>query len=1753
MVQLVPIRLPVPRFPDVILQQITGNTVYFALPSGTPGGRTFIEEYSLDTRQLTRRQDYFLNFRGQGYVTGFDGFCFRSDGTFFSSGLSLDENDLNNYIISFNSDGTINSVFDTGLRAGRVSFPTMENVHIDSLGENIYFSYNTGSRYYRYNITTRTLTRILRNLTRFPTFENITYTSFVAFQDEFYFAENGRSTVLVYGQSGDPLPGQFIQVDQTDFTAMRGSDRIYLIRNLNDFSAGGYYIDLNVDIYRISRSPTLSVETVGSETGERTTVFEINDEILGFRGAFNVNDLIIINNIIYLLYNRTEFIGGRNIPIVSLAAFHKNGTRIPDLDILLARGEGIPTATRVEFYDGSIYFGNGSGLNRDVRRHQLIAPTGSTIEDRLMTANLDRVVFGRNRFYTARIDVNRGVIILTAYDYDFNVLYTATNNINQRARISTLGVDEIDRLYIEFRTIPQQSLDDDTYGINFYGGLENFDFLFSVAGIGTRGSVGSLRGLSFNTLEFKERDDVIDVIDSVSTEVVRSQTIDESTMYVNDSVGVNRMRSAGSGNDFLIITDGSGDKIIFYDLNGTFVREFGESGTETGQFQFPSRTVVYNSQFYIADSIIKVFESNGVYIREFGSQGTGVGQFRSISDLVFYNDQLYISDSNRDRILVFNPDGTFVREFGEFGRDEGQLVSPNSLVFYNDQLYVSDASRDRILVFNPDGTFVREFGSSSGVGRFNSPRGLVFYNDQLYISNTEDRNILVYNPDGTFVRQFGERGFNEGQFQFPERIQVANDQLYISDTLRRFVITYNPDGTFVREFGGFEYFGFNEGQFRSIVDLLFYSMPVPIETQNILSDSIRIIDDANRTSDQEENITDPQISISDAVNTDEEGREANAEDAIILTDNLNTSAAHTENITEPTLPVSDEFNLRTFKERNIRDRVPLIDTIRSAKDTLHTDTENLPLDDNIESLRFRLRTNSESISVNDNLRTEQDFFIGSQIRLYGVDRSRNSINIYNFNTGELIRRISAPSALSTRAAFFHDGIIYAVGTTNRIYRFNESGTRLSDITFPTPTSPWLGITRHENTLYFLLNGGSLYPYDLTTETFGNSIDLAPNSDDPRTLASITHYNREFYVTESGVTRIRVYNELGEFVRQINTGLPGDFRGIEQFGGFLYASTVSNTIYKLTTEGEVISSSTLNGNPRIRGFSINATGLIDSVDVNDGAVIGRDIQPTQGLILLGDGSTNINVYNATSGLLTNTITSNLINSSFMGIVNDVIYARGTRNNLVGISPSSVIRNTINNVPNVAGITYDNATFDDGSRLAVIDLTGDPTRERIVYYNLSTGVQDGIINFQLSSLFQDLRDITFINGDYYAIFNNSNEVRKIIIGTTGGFNPRTELQIDPSFFAIDVPNPVSICTNGEHIFVLSGTLLNNRQLVYVYTVDRTHIITYRLQTNGNVSTQMEFMFERPSVFDSITITDQTTKQTERVDLDDSVSITENITITQSGAFIQSIFDSIPVSDQVRRDAMKEIQDRIRNRDRVVKSREFTRSQTDAVSIRDDATNQDAIIQRATDVIDLFDVLRISKDVSHGVQDDLNLTDSVFESKSALFLQEALDLINITDSVLKMAELNRVNTDTVDIQDTTISSTQKEVSTTDAIPIRDSLVTASARIISVLDAIPLLDNVLSESGRIQVAFSIVNLADNARRDLSTAVTDTINLVDSVSDGIVQRSREIFDRIGIVDKVRTLIRRNEPRQTINSNLDSRIREDRLSGYEMDTGFRMR
>ena len=215
----------------------------------------------------------------------------------------------------------------------------------------------------------------------------------------------------------------------------------------------------------------------------------------------------------------------------------------------------------------------------------------------------------------------------------------------------------------------------------------------------------------------------------------------------------------------LTITDQSmwrmlGTSANAFDRNGTFLRSItGISGDPWGLSIRGNRLAVGNSHGSVPK--VRIYDLNGSFIKEFGSGGMGAGEFNQPRGVSFApNGDLWVADHVNHRVQIFDGNGTYLRQIGNLAENPG-LSSPTAVAMDLSNYYLSDTENDRVVVMSQaDGSHVRTIAvNGANYNQVSNPKGIALDGyGRIYVADNGNNRVQVFENNGTFVRSIGGSG-----------------------------------------------------------------------------------------------------------------------------------------------------------------------------------------------------------------------------------------------------------------------------------------------------------------------------------------------------------------------------------------------------------------------------------------------------------------------------------------------------------------------------------------------------------------------------------------------------------------------------------------------------------------------------------------------------------------------------------------------------------------------------------------------------------------------------------------------------------------------------------------------------------------------------------------------------------------------------------------------------------------------------------
>lgn len=267
----------------------------------------------------------------------------------------------------------------------------------------------------------------------------------------------------------------------------------------------------------------------------------------------------------------------------------------------------------------------------------------------------------------------------------------------------------------------------------------------------------------------------------------------------NDPAGV-AVDAAGN----VYVADTGNDRVQKFTANGTYLMQWGGTGSGPGQFNGPFGIAVDGGNVYVVDTFnqrVQKFSLNGAFLGQWGTLGTGPGQFQQpLCVAVDAAGGVYVTDYNLNRVQKFTTGGAFVLQWGSTGTGPSQFNGCSGVCVdgFGDVL-VTDSGSHRIEVFDTSGNFTSTWGTgpSAAPGYFNDPLGIATDGIDAFVADGLNHRIQWLNTFGSFLTQWGTGpATGNGQFNDPHGLAMNANFVYVADTennrIQRFAV-FQPE------------------------------------------------------------------------------------------------------------------------------------------------------------------------------------------------------------------------------------------------------------------------------------------------------------------------------------------------------------------------------------------------------------------------------------------------------------------------------------------------------------------------------------------------------------------------------------------------------------------------------------------------------------------------------------------------------------------------------------------------------------------------------------------------------------------------------------------------------------------------------------------------------------------------------------------------------------------------------------------------
>ena len=241
------------------------------------------------------------------------------------------------------------------------------------------------------------------------------------------------------------------------------------------------------------------------------------------------------------------------------------------------------------------------------------------------------------------------------------------------------------------------------------------------------------------------------------------------------------------------VTDEHLHRVTVFDLDGNFIKQWGELGTDPGQMNAPGGIAICGEDtIYVVEqrnNRVQRFNTDGESIGMWGEAGDGPGQFNMPWGVGLDNNgHVYVADWRNDRIQRFTSDGQHVAAIGESGSSDGQLSRPSGVCVDSEgYVYVADWGNERVQLFDADGNFVQTLRGQATLSKWAQD----FMSVNPDESNTREMSNLVPELPPHLDTPYLVSSQIEPYFWGPVSVRLdGEERLYVTESNRHRVQIY---------------------------------------------------------------------------------------------------------------------------------------------------------------------------------------------------------------------------------------------------------------------------------------------------------------------------------------------------------------------------------------------------------------------------------------------------------------------------------------------------------------------------------------------------------------------------------------------------------------------------------------------------------------------------------------------------------------------------------------------------------------------------------------------------------------------------------------------------------------------------------------------------------------------------------------------------------------------------------------------------
>jgi len=201
----------------------------------------------------------------------------------------------------------------------------------------------------------------------------------------------------------------------------------------------------------------------------------------------------------------------------------------------------------------------------------------------------------------------------------------------------------------------------------------------------------------------------------------------------------------------LAVSDSALNVIFLMSLDGKLLKTLNKPGgfKRVSGLAYNSKDKLLYAVDTLANEVCAFRLPEGKLVRQFGSSGTEPGQFNFPTHVFLdASGRIFVSDSLNFRVQVFDPAGQYLFHVGRLGDASGHMAVPKGIgVDSFGHIYLVDSYFSAMQIFDQRGRFLLVIGGEPGdaPGSFRTPGGLaVDSKNRIYVCDSYNNRIQVF-------------------------------------------------------------------------------------------------------------------------------------------------------------------------------------------------------------------------------------------------------------------------------------------------------------------------------------------------------------------------------------------------------------------------------------------------------------------------------------------------------------------------------------------------------------------------------------------------------------------------------------------------------------------------------------------------------------------------------------------------------------------------------------------------------------------------------------------------------------------------------------------------------------------------------------------------------------------------------------------------------------------------------------------------